>query len=264
MLRKPIAALLCTVACGILALLAARSQAQESEIKGGISATVIKVDVARGTVTVADKNSRERTYSINEETVIVGPRGGVVHRRLKDPRFHNGLPITIVANGTTAAELHLGYDRKGREGTVATTPSTSRPGTRPAPPTDNTPNDASPSTPAAPERRTARFRGLGSQRGTPAAKPAEEEDEDNEFPGKIKSVDPARHMLVITLVNGKDRSFLLASDVKVMINTRTSRKGLSDAALQPGMPLTVITEPGGRKVKEVKVSTTTRRLPKAG
>jgi hypothetical protein len=259
MLRKPIAALLCTVACGTLALLAARAQAQESEIKGGISATVIKVDVARGTVTVADKNSRERTYSINEETVIVGPRGGVVHRRLKDPRFHNGLPITIVANGTTAAELHLGYDRKGREGTTATTPSTSRPSTRPAPPTDNTPNDA---TPAAPEKRTSRFRGLiGSQR-TPATKPAEDEEDDNEFPGKIKSVDPARHMLVVTLVNGKDRSFLLASDVKVMINARTSRQGLNDAALQPGTPLTVITEAGGKKVREVKV-TPARRLRRA-
>jgi hypothetical protein len=262
MLRKPIAALLCTVACGTLGLLAARANAQESEIKGGIPATVVQVDAARGTVTVADKNSRERTYSITAETVIVGPRGGVVHRRLKDPRFHNGLPITIVAEGTTAAELHLGYDRKGRETTVGTTPPTSRPSTRIAPPTDNTPNDATPSTPAAPEKRTSRFRGLIGPPRTPAAKPAEDEDDDNEFPGKIKSVDPARHMLVITLVNGKDRSFLLASDVKVMINTRTSRQGLNDAALQPGTPLTVITEAGGKKVREVKV-TPARRLRKA-
>ena len=97
------------------------------------------------------------------------------------------------------------------------------------------------------------------------AKSEEEEDEDNEFPGKVKSVDPDKRVLVITLVNGKDRSFLLAHDVHVTVNSRMSRQGLSDAALKPGIPLTVITESGGRKVKEVKVTTVaTRRLRKAG
>ncbi len=71
-------------------------------------------------------------------------------------------------------------------------------------------------------------------------------------------------MLVVSLVNGKDRSFLLSNDVKVLVNSRVSRKGLSDPALQAGAPLTVITEVGGRKVKEVKVSTATRsRVKKA-
>jgi hypothetical protein len=98
-----------------------------------------------------------------------------------------------------------------------------------------------------------------------AAKEAkeEEEDEDNEFPGKIKSVDPTRHMLVITLVNGKDRSFLVSSEAKVLVNSRASRHGLGDPALQPGAALTVFTEEGGRKVKEVKLTPAARRLRKA-
>jgi hypothetical protein len=71
-------------------------------------------------------------------------------------------------------------------------------------------------------------------------------------------------LLVITLLNGKDRAFLLARDVKVTVNGRASRDGLSDAAIKPGMPLTVVTEAGGRKVKEVKVTpAVTRRLRKA-
>jgi hypothetical protein len=70
--------------------------------------------------------------------------------------------------------------------------------------------------------------------------------------------------LVVSLVNGKDRSFLLAADVKVLVNSRVSRRGLNDPALQAGAPLTVITEAGGRKVKEVKVTpAATRRVRKA-
>ena len=80
----------------------------------------------------------------------------------------------------------------------------------------------------------------------------------------MKSVDPTRHMLVITLVNGKDRSFLVSSEAKVLVNSRASRHGLSDPALAPGATLTVVTEEGGRKVKEVKLTPAARRLRKAG
>jgi hypothetical protein len=282
MLRRPTVTLVCSFAIGVLGLVSARSaQAKDPEIKDGLAGTVVKVDVNAGTVTIADQNNRERTYSITEETVIVGPRGGVVHRRLKDHRFHSGLPITVVANGTSAAELHLGYDRKSREGTPtprSTTPRTARspsPATNPSPTSDTeTSTPSSSPTPAStpapqstPATRTTRFRGLGESKRTAAkdtAKSDEEEDEDSEFPGKVKSVDPAKRLLVITLVNGKDRSFLLASDVKVMVNSRASRRGLNDTALQPGASLTVITEAGGRKVKEVKVSTAaSRRVKKA-
>ena len=99
-----------------LLLAAPNVQAKDSEIKDGIPGTVVKVDAAQGTVTIAEKEGRERTYTVNQETQIIGPRGGIVHSRLHDHRFHAGLPITVVANGTTAAELHLGYDRKARGG----------------------------------------------------------------------------------------------------------------------------------------------------
>jgi hypothetical protein len=125
------------------------------------------------------------------------------------------------------------------------------------PPADVTP---------APKTRTSRFRGLidSNKTAAPKVEKEEAEDDDNEFPGKVKSVDPAKRMLVITLLNGKDRSFLLPSDVKVTVNGRSSRRGLSDASLKTGNSLTVVTETGGRKVKEVKVSLATRsRLKKA-
>ncbi len=266
MLRRPTVALLCSVAIGLL--VSARSaEAKDPEIKDGTAGKVVTVDVSKGTVTIADSNNRERTYSITEETVIVGPRGGVVRGRLKDHRFHSGLPITVVASGSTATELHLGYDRKGATPAaprVSGLPRASREN-----PTSDSGTSTTPSTPAPPTSttRTSRFRGLGESRRAAAkdsAKSEEEEDEDSEFPGKVKSFDPAKRVLVISLVNGKDRSFLLAADVKVMVNSRMSRRGLNDPALQTGAPLTVITEAGGRKVKEVKVNTAAKtRLRKA-
>ncbi|HET6325166.1 MAG TPA: hypothetical protein VFG04_10870 [Planctomycetaceae bacterium] len=279
MLRKPTVAVLCSLAIGLFGLCAPRAEAKDSEVKDGVTGKVVTVDVAKGTVTIADSNNRERTYSINEETVIVGPRGGVVHSRLKDHRFHSGLPITVVANGTTAAELHLGYDRKAREmKATAGSPRTRVSGSSKSPSSTPNTNDSettTPSTSPAPSStpttpatttRTSRFRGTTDSKrtaGKDAAKD-EEEDEDSEFPGKVKSFDPARRMLVISLVNGKDRSFLLSNDVKILVNSRVSRKGLSDPALQAGAPLTVITEVGGRKVKEVKVNTAvSRRVKKA-
>jgi hypothetical protein len=67
-------------------------------------------------------------------------------------------------------------------------------------------------------------------------------------------VDPAKHLLVITLLNGKDRSFMVASDVKTTVKGSASKQGLQDPALKAGVPITVVTEPGGRKVKEVNVA----------
>jgi hypothetical protein len=84
---------------------------QKTEIKGGIEAKVKKVDVDAKTLTVTTEQGRVRTFTINDETTMVGPRGGKVRRGLKDPRFHEGLSVTIVAEGNTATEVHLGYDR---------------------------------------------------------------------------------------------------------------------------------------------------------
>ncbi|HXY37962.1 MAG TPA: hypothetical protein VEI07_27285 [Planctomycetaceae bacterium] len=275
MFRKPMVLALHSVAFGTLALLFAQlALAKDPEVKDGIPGTVAKVDAANGKLTITDKENRERTYSITEETVMVGPRGGVVHRRLKDHRFHAGLPITVVADGNTAVELHLGYDRKAKEGAAETpTPTRSRTFRSPNPPSETpTTNDAGSSTPSTtptpsiPTTRTSRFRGPTQPKEVTQKDTAKDEDEEDdvEFPGKVKSVEPARHNLVITLVNGNDRSFLVSSEVKVLVNGRETRHGLSDAAFKPGVRLTVVTEPGGRKVKEVKVNTAAiRRQRKA-
>jgi hypothetical protein len=256
MLARIFGSVLCVAALGTVGLMsAAAADTKASEIKDGIPGKIVKVDAEQATVTIAGEDGRERTYNITEETVIVGPRGGAVHKRLKDPRFHSGLAVVVVADGKSATQLHLGYDRKARKSTAAAA------GTSPS----ETPSTDAAPTPA-PKTRTSRFRGLIDSTKTPAPKAEKEEaeDDDNEFPGKVKSVDPAKRMLVITLLNGKDRSFLLPSDVKVTVNGRTSRRGLSDASLKTGNSLTVVTETGGRKVKEVKVSLATRsRLKKA-
>jgi hypothetical protein len=260
------------IAFGMLGLLhVQRAEAKDPETKDGIPGTVVKVDVNAQTVTIAEQGGRERTYSITQETTIVGPRGGVVRSRLKDHRFHSGLPITVVADGKTALELHLGYDRKARE--AAGSAVRSRTLRTPRPESDSSTSDSGSSAPSSSptstpsSTRTSRFRGPADSKRAADKEAAkdEEEDEDNEFPGKVKTVEPNRHLLVITLVNGKDRSFLLASSAKIMVNSHESRLGLSDSAFKPGMPVTVITETGGRKVKEVKLTTAaTRRLRRAG
>jgi hypothetical protein len=98
---------------------------------------------------------------------------------------------------------------------------------------------------------------------TRISKAAPEEDEDNEVPGKIKSFDSNRRILVVQLLNGKDRSFFLASDVKVLVKGTASKHGLQDPALKSGAHVTVTTDEGGHKVKELEISSATK-LRKAG
>ena len=61
---------------------------------------------------------------------------------------------------------------------------------------------------------------------------------------------------MITLLNGKDRSYLLSKDVKILVKGTASKQGLQNPMLKPGIPVAIITEAGGRKVKEVKVAPT--------
>jgi hypothetical protein len=214
MLKSVVRSLLCGIAVATLA-----TAANAADVKGGVEGKIVKVDAAKGAVTISS-DAGEKTYTVTQATTIVGPRGGIVHRRLKDPRFHAGLPVTVVASGTNATQLLLGIDRKaGGKG------------------------DAGKS-----GERSSGFRGDDSAKSDEAA------DEDNDFPGKIKSVDADKHMLVVTLLNGKDRSFMVGSDAKVTVGRRSSTKGLSDPAFKAGASLTVSTEEGGHKVKEVKLS----------
>src|SRR5579863_1972993 len=138
---------------------ASADENEKSEIKGGIAGKIVKVDVEQATVTIAREDGRERTFTITNDTTIVGPRGGVVHRRLRDSRFHKGLSVTIVASGETATEVHLGYDRKARRGGSSSASSSEQ----------TTP-------PVVGTRRTAQFRGIPSTRpGTAKEEPKTEE-----------------------------------------------------------------------------------------
>jgi hypothetical protein len=217
--------------------------ADKPEIKGGIEGKVKKVDVDKETLTVT-VDGKQRTFTVTEDTTIVGPRGGLVRRRLKDPRFHEGLEITVVATGNTAKELHLGVDRRSNQEPKATGKGATKSG-------EGKGTAVPPEKPKKAEDKTSSK--TAAKGGAPKEEEANEED-DEEFPGKVKSVDPAKRLLVITLLNGKNRSFLLAKDVKILVKGRPTKQGLEDPMLKAGIPITVVTDPGGRKVTEVRVA----------
>jgi hypothetical protein len=228
------------------------------QIKDGIAGKVRSVDPDKDSLTVVLENGRTQTFTITDETTMLGPRGGKVRRRLKDPRFHEGFPVVVVASGGTATEVHLGYAKDATEGHDATKRTDTGRAEQPrktARPADTEPTKTEPTTEPTPRSR------IGAK-ARPAAREAEQ-DEDNEVPGRIKRVDPERRILVITLVNGKDRSFLLAKDTKIMVRGAASQHGLEDPALKTGAHIEVITDEGGHKVKEVKVLPVSR-LRKAG
>jgi hypothetical protein len=255
-MMRALGALVLGAAIGAGGLLSAEPQKSDKpEIKGGIEGKVKKVDADKGTLTIT-VDGRERSFTITDDTTIVGPRGGLVHRRLKDPRFHEGLEVTVVAEGKTAKEIHLGYDRKDSEETAGAPKSTSKATTKGAEePGKVAPAEKSKKTEAKTPAKTAAKAEAGKK---------DEDDEDEEFPGKVKSVDSTKRMLVITLLNGKDRSFLLSKDVKILVKGTASKQGLQDPALKAGIPVTVVTDEGGRKVKEVKVAPPPTKGKKAG
>jgi hypothetical protein len=179
------------------------------ESADGIDGKVKKVDVDKKTLTITTAKGKDSTFTITDDTEFLGPNGGKVRLHLKDPRFHEGFPVTVVADGAKATEIHLGFAKDA---------------------------DAT---------KTAKA-------GAPSLKKLEEDDE-TEIPGKVKSFETAKHILVISLMNGKDRSFILAKDVPVHVNGVMSKQGLQDPALQAGAKITIITEEGGHKVKDVKI-----------
>jgi hypothetical protein len=249
-MMRGVSALFLAALIGTAGLFSAKAQetkkSDKPEIKGGIEGEVKKVDADKEILTIT-VNGRERTFTITDDTTIVGPRGGLVRRRLKDRRFHEGLEITVVADGKTAKELHLGYDRKDDDEKDSKAKPAAK-GTA-APPGDKGKDTAA---------NTAKKDSKTAAKATPKTgagkKDEDEDDEDEEFPGKVKNVDPEKRLLVITLLNGKDRSYFLSKDVKILVKGTASKQWLQDPMLKTGVPVTVITEPGGRKVKEVKVA----------
>lgn len=180
---------------------------------------------------------------------------------LKDPRFHEGFPVTIVAQGKTAEEVQLGFARdedgaKDVKAAYTRSSSTSK--------DDNAdqPRAAKKATPPATQTQSA-DKSIGGTSNSTAktriSKASPEVDEDNEFPGKVKSFDSNRRVLVVELLNGKSRSFMLSSDVTVLVKGTASKKGLKDSALKSGAHITVITD----EVKELEIGSATK-AKKAG
>ena len=230
-------------------MLSTNAQEQKTErhnIPGGIDGRVKTVDVNGQTLTITTDSGKARTFTITDETTMVGPRGGKVRHRLKDPRFHEGFRVTIVAKGNTAEEVHLGFARE--EAGKTTEHEVRRPSGAELEKTLRKPET------------TAKSVAAGK-----AASKQEEDDEDNEVPGRVVKMDSTRRILVISLLNGKERSFLLPADIKVLVKGTVSRQGLRDPALRAGAHVEVVTDEGGHKVKEVKITPASAgRTRKAG
>jgi hypothetical protein len=230
------------------------SKGEKSQIPGGIEGKVKMVDVENGKLTITTQG-RDRTFTITDDTMMVGPRGGKVRRHLKDPRFHEGFSVTVVAQGDKATEVHLGSARQADEEKAASPSKTARTQRRlPAAP------DTTPETRIAKKVSPTTSEPKNRVKGKEAQKL--EEDDEAEIPGKIKSFDARRRVLVITLLNGKNRSFFLAKDVPVHVKGVISKRGLMDPALKVGAPVTIVTDEGGRKVKELQFSQ--QQVKKAG
>jgi hypothetical protein len=241
---------LATAVCAIGLLCANLASAADDTkdkpvIKGGIEGTVKSVDPENKKLTILTSQGRERTFNITDDTILMGPRGGKVRKHLHDPRFREGFDVTVVATGNTATEVHLGFSKRGDATKTAQPADTTKAGER--------------SIGRRPVRTSTPPAATGTT-GSDAGKQAEEEDE-QEFPGTIKSYDATRRILVIHLLNGKEKSFLLAKDVPVNVKGAVSTRGLADPALKAGAHVDVMTDDSGRKVKELKIVT---RLRKAG
>jgi hypothetical protein len=167
-----------------------------------------------------------------------------------------------VAEGNTAEEVHLGYAKDVAGGDHA---RTAKPGTRTegqGDTEDRTKTAKKPSTPPTDVATTTRT----AVKQKDATK-LEEEDDEEEIPGHIKSFDAEKRLLVVTLLNNKSRSFILARHVPVHVKGAAvaSRQGLKDPQLKVGAFITVVTDEGGRKVKELKITPASEvRRRKAG
>jgi hypothetical protein len=193
------------------------SGGEKTGTKDGIHGYIKAVDVAKKTLTVITSDGKEKIFEISKETVMVGPRGGAIRRHLKDPRFHEGFPITVMAKGADANEIHLGYAKDAKTGKLSK-------------------EDAA--------KLKERLK---------AAKEIEEKD-DVDLLGHVKSFDSTKRMLVVSLVNGKNKSFLLSKDTPVKVKGAVSKRGIMDPAISSGAAVIVVTDADMRKVKEIRIS----------
>ena len=73
------------------------------------------MDIQAKTLTITTAAGKERTFTVSNETILLGPLGGRVARNLRDPRFSKGLPVTVVAEGDLATKVVLGFAHAGKD-----------------------------------------------------------------------------------------------------------------------------------------------------
>jgi hypothetical protein len=233
------------------------TKAEKPQIPGGIEGHVKSVDVDKETITIVTTAGTQRTFSVTEDTIMLGPRGGKVRRGLHDPRFHEGMSLTVVPTGTSAKEVHLGY----RHREPGETKASGKKAAAARAETDTQPAGTAPSKPASKTKATT------TKDSAAATKSAatDEEDEDDEIPGTVRSYNADRRILVVSLLNGTHRTFFLSRDLKVVTRGATSKQGTADPALKEGAHVVVFTDEGGRRVKELHVNPmpATRKKKKA-
>jgi hypothetical protein len=256
-MRRAPSALLTGITICVVGLFSAKAQeakkAEKPHIPGGIEGHVKQVDAEKETITIVTTAGAERTFSLTDDTTMLGPRGGKVRRGLHDPRFHEGMELTVVASGSTAKEIHLGYSHRQRDAAKKEAEPTAKP-KAPAGRTAST-------TPAAKTKAVNKI----DEAAAKSAASDEEEDEDDELPGTVKSYNAERRLLVVSLLNGTSRSFFLSRDLKVTVGRTASAQGVGDPAIKEGAHVTVLLEGGGRRVKELHVNPppSARRTKKA-
>jgi hypothetical protein len=106
--------------CGFVVVLATAGLLAADDKKdkdSGIKGKIVKVDAAKNTITIKT-DSGNKTFTLNDDTKYIGPRGGVSDAGIKDDRLAVGNEVRIVpaAGGKTAKEIHLPYrNRSGKD-----------------------------------------------------------------------------------------------------------------------------------------------------
>jgi hypothetical protein len=80
-----------------------------------VTGKVVKVDVSKKTITVKTDDG-DKTYTANDETKFIGPKGGVSDSGIKDDRLEKGAEVKLViaGNNKTIREVHLPERKKDK------------------------------------------------------------------------------------------------------------------------------------------------------
>jgi len=110
MLRNPVLVVLgLLIAAGIVAAQAKDAKKEGTEIK----AKVTKVDATKMTVSVSTDDGKKMDLKVDDDTKIVGPRGGVSKDRLKDDRLTVGAEIKVTMDGKKVKQIELPMKKSG-------------------------------------------------------------------------------------------------------------------------------------------------------